>query len=265
MMMEILMLLTFLVISQIIYFIRILIKGRRISKIFKIISIPGIIIHELSHLLMCLLTRTPIKSFQILNTTKGDDEPPENTPEINGTLKIKDKKKLTFILALSIGLAPAFVSYWTVSYLWFLINEYALVMFLYPLILITMGSIVLYVSPSKGDLKAASIAFKQDIHYSLLQILFLTCSLITVMILGILFELPFISYFHNFSVLLYYIVSVFLLYSPWKYFILFLIYIKNKLGLRDINAERETKERGRTRKRYRPAKPTELGYKEVQW
>ena len=87
-----------------------------LNKIIKLLAIIGIIIHELCHILMCLITNARIEKIRIL----GRNENAQNKGEFNyfGNVKLEKRRKLTFLQALLIGLAPLIFSFWLFFFLW---------------------------------------------------------------------------------------------------------------------------------------------------
>ena len=80
------------------------------KKIIVGLMVVGIIIHELFHLLMCLITNTPVESVKLLEKIKT--EGPEYTNyEFNGRVSIKQDKGMSFLQAVLVGFAPLFFSF----------------------------------------------------------------------------------------------------------------------------------------------------------
>ena len=82
-------------------------------------AIVGNILHELSHLLMCVLTRTPVGKVSLLRKvpTKNDDR-----FAIGGEVMPKDEESLSFLKAFLIGFAPTYICFWVFWLLWDLIK-----------------------------------------------------------------------------------------------------------------------------------------------
>ena len=166
-----------------------------LNKIVRILAMVGIIIHELLHVLMCILTNARIKKITLLGKRKYKGKGKENDDKVEyfGKVGMSDKRRLTFLQALLIGLAPLIFSFWLFFLLWEQILNPQLDIMLFFLYLFIMISTVLAAAPSFEDLTSIPQALKNDPHYSIYQIFLSTVSIITVWIVIVEFQ---ISFFH---------------------------------------------------------------------
>ncbi len=139
----------------------------------------GIIIHELCHLLMCIVTNTPVEEIKLLERVKMIDPKGENRYAYGGRIMLRNNQELTFLQALLTGLAPLVFSFW----LFFIILEYLFsvpdieVLYFFLLIFL-MFSIILAAAPSALDLFNIPAAFQNNLRYSLYQLGLLLLSIL---------------------------------------------------------------------------------------
>jgi hypothetical protein len=145
--------------------------------IARFIAIVGIIIHELSHVLMCVLTNTKIRKIKLLERTDGKSSFGLN---YGGRVELKDYLRLTFLQAFLIGFAPIYISFWLFFFLWGQLTNPALDVLIFYIYIFIMISLVLSAAPSFADVLAIFGAFNFDWRYSLYQIGLTVLSITTV-------------------------------------------------------------------------------------
>lgn len=124
----------------------------------QVVGFVGVIAHEVSHFIMCLITGVTPESIHV------------SYREMNGSVSVKDPERLTFLQAFLIGLAPLLI----ISYLLY----YCLVAFLAPelhwgyrtLALFLFFSLIIGTAPSWADVKIIGTAISLDPLYTLYQI-----------------------------------------------------------------------------------------------
>jgi len=231
-----------------------------LNKIVRILAMVGIIIHELLHVLMCILTNARIKEITLLGKRryKGKEKENDDKFEYFGRVRLSDKRRLTFLQALLIGLAPLIFSFWLFFLLWEQILNPQLDIMLFFLYLFIMISTVLAAAPSFEDLTSIPQAFKNDPHYSLYQIFLSTLSIITVWIVIVEFQ---ISFFHE--IINYILIMIF--YYIFKYSFRGLNELIYKIRFKNAIPSNRIKYRAYRRKRFKPTKPRKLGKREAPW
>jgi len=233
-----------------------------LNKIVRILAMVGIIIHELLHVLMCILTNARIKKITLLGKRKykgkGKEKENDDKFEYFGKVRMSDKRRLTFLQALLIGLAPLIFSFWLFFLLWEQILNPQLDIMLFFLYLFIMISTVLAAAPSFEDLTSIPRAFKNDPHYSLYQIFLSTLSIITVWIVIVEFQ---ISFFHE--IINYILIMIF--YYIFKYSFRGLNELIYKIRFKNAIPSNRIKYRAYRRKRFKPTKPRKLGKREAPW
>ncbi len=228
-----------------------------LNKVVRALAIVGIVIHELCHVLMCLITNTSIEHIKLLERT--ETKYGSNKYEYNGRVKVNSQKRLTFLQALLISLAPLIFSFWLFFSLWELLLTTSLNLFLFFLVIFVMVSIVLAASPSAADLFCIPAAFKEDPRYSMYQIFLLILSIITVWSIIVINQFSFIH-----EIISYILIMVF--YYIYKYSFIgidkiwYVIFLKK----RDPN-QQKLKYRRFMRRRFKPTKPHKLGIREAPW
>ena len=147
------------------------------KKILHVLDFGGVIVHEVGHTIACLLMGFPVEEIHFGWRSKysGRVAP-------HGYVNPGNKRK-TFLQALVIGFAPLFLSTW----LFILCLDVAFNALFPDLTRIFCGiaciSLVLGAAPSGPDLSYIAKHFNQDTSYSLYQILLLTLSIITTVLL----------------------------------------------------------------------------------
>jgi hypothetical protein len=174
---EIVFMVFFAVASIIMSYILLKFAPNPIDKFFQALAVVGIVIHELSHALMCVLTNTHIRTIKIL---KRADPESKFGLKYGGRVDLKDYVKLTFLQALLIGLAPLYISFWLFFFLWEQIQNPTLDVVVFYVYLFVMISLVLSAAPSFADVVNIFGAFYFDWRYSLYQICLLLLSIGTV-------------------------------------------------------------------------------------
>jgi len=174
---EIVFMAGFAVFSTILSFILLKYAPNPLHAIFRCIAVVGIIIHELSHALMCVVTNTRIRKIKLLERSDGKSS---FGLKYGGRVELKDYIKLTFLQALLIGFAPIYISFWLFFFiLRQLINPSLDVLTFYIYIFI-MISLVLSAAPSFADVLAIFGAFQFDWRYSVYQTVLTMLSITTV-------------------------------------------------------------------------------------
>lgn len=224
-----------------------------IDKFFRVVAVVGIVVHELSHALMCILTNTHIRRIKIM---KRADPESKFGLKYGGRVDLKDYVKLTFLQALLIGLAPVYISFWLFFFLWEQVKNPNLDLVVFFIYLFVMISLVLSAAPSFADIFAIFGAFHFDWRYSLYQIGLLLLSVATVWLVITYYQ---IQVFHE--IITY--ISIFVGYSGFKAGAMglksmYLHFLRKKRG--QFNS-RKTKTKSLTRGRVSPIKTPD----EAQW
>ncbi len=179
------------------------------KKIFVGLMIVGIIIHELFHLLMCLITNTPVERVNLLEKIKSEEGSGYKKYEFYGSVSINREKEISFLQAVLVAVAPLFFSFW----IFFLLLNQVLhpaneIIFFVCLFIIL--SIMFSAAPSSSDLACIPRAFRDNPKYSTYQILLLLLSILLVWLIIPFLKLPFIH-----ETIIYLFIMVF--YYLWKY------------------------------------------------
>ncbi|MFO7797529.1 MAG: hypothetical protein ACQERB_12860 [Promethearchaeati archaeon] len=133
-------------------------KNRKLTVIVKILGVLGIFIHELSHFVMLLITGGTPGRFKV------------SYRRLNGSVELKDFKRMTFLQSFLTGIAPLLI----ISYLAF----YCLFVFLSPafediyrvIAAFCLVSFLIGSSPSGTDIYNIGRVFNNDPRYSIYQI-----------------------------------------------------------------------------------------------
>ena len=206
---ELIFMACFLIFSIMISYILIRYTPSPLNKLVLGLALIGIVIHELCHFLMCIITNAPIKSVKLLERIKFYGEQGKKYG-YRGSVTINTDKKLTFLQALFIGFAPLIFSFWLFFFLLELILTAVLEAYIVIIFMFIMVSIVLAASPSAADILNIPKAFQDNAKYSCYQILLLIISITSVWILCISYQ---VSFFHE--IVNYLLIMVF--YYGFKY------------------------------------------------
>lgn len=228
-----------------------------LNRIIRALAMVGIIIHELCHILMCLITNTRIKKIRLL--AKNEDESQKGKFEYFGNITVKGGDRLTFLQAMLISLAPLIFSFWIFFFLLEQIFNPEINIVLFFLYLFIMVSIVLAAAPSFADLICIPKAFREDPYYSIYQVFLLLLSLLTFWIVVSLLQLTF---FHE--IIVYILIMIF--YYSFKYSFKGINELIHKLNLRNSSTIlNEINYKAHARRRFKPTKPRKLGIEEAHW
>ena len=223
-----------------------------IDKFFQVLAVVGILIHELSHALMCVLTNTRIRSIKIVKRADADAN---FGLKYGGRVDLTDYVKLTFLQALLIGLAPLYISFWLFFFIWEQLLNPGMDVIIFYIYIFIMISLVLSAAPSFADLVAVFGAFHFDWRYSLYQIALLLLSVLTIWLIITSYQ---IQVFHEIVTYL----AILVVYYGFKAITMgvktvYLHRLRRKQGF----ITKKTKTKSLTRRRVTPIKTRE----EAQW
>ena len=179
------------------------------KKIIVGLMVVGIVIHELFHILMCLITNTPVESVKLLEKIKTEEGPGYKKYEFNGSVTIKKGKGTSFLQAVLVGVAPLFFSFWLFFFLLDKVihptNEIIFVTYLFIII-----SIIFSAAPSSEDLRCIPQAFSENVGYSMYQIFLLIFSILLVWLI-----IPVLKQPYPHEIIIYLLIGT--SYYVWKY------------------------------------------------
>jgi len=249
---EITFMVGFAVFSVVMSYILLVVAPEPLNKFFQVLAVLGIVIHELCHVLMCLLTDTRIRTMKILEQS---DNKSKFGLKYGGRIELKELSKLTFLQALLIGFAPLYLSFWLFFFLWEQLKNPSLEVVIFYLYIFIMVSLVLSAAPSLADLLAIFGSFQFDWRHSLYQICLLLLSIWTVWFGVTYFQF---EVFHEILTYLLILVG----YYVYKYGLRGLrTFVPRFLGKRSSIGSERVSIKKLTRRRVKPAKHK----REAQW
>ena len=178
------------------------------KKIFVGFMIVGIIIHELFHLLMCLITNTPVEKVNLLEKIKSGEGSGNKKYEFYGSVSINREKETSFLQVVLVAVAPLFFSFWIFFLLLHQVIHPANEIIFFVCLFIVL-SIMFSAAPSSTDLACIPRAFGDNPKYSTYQILLLLLSILLVWMIIPFLKLPILheTIIYLFIMLFYYLVK----------------------------------------------------------
>ena len=164
----------FLIFSVIFSYLALKYVGPPFAKIIQVLTMAGIIIHELCHLVMCIITRAPIEKVTLIK--KIDFKEEQRFGYYGEVLTHADR--ISFLQAVLIGLAPLLISFWIFFSLLELLTTLRVDAVGATISVLIMISISLSAAPSLSDLSIIPKAFLNDFNYSMYQIFLLVIALL---------------------------------------------------------------------------------------
>jgi hypothetical protein len=254
---ELLFIMGFLLFSVVISYLLLTYTPDPLNKVIRALAIVGIIIHEVCHIVMCIITNTRVKKIRLLE--KISDPKKKEKFDYQGHVTIKDDAKLTLLQAFLISFAPLYISFWIFFYLLEQILNAHIELWLFFVYIVIMISIMLYAAPSFVDLKCIPQAYKDDPRYSNYQIFLLVLSILSVWVITLTYNF---TYFHE--VLIY--IFIMIVYYLLKYSFRGINAIIQHIYLRgDSSSTEKIKYKTFTRNRHKPLKPRRQGFEEAQF
>ena len=242
----------FLVVSLVLSVIFFKVEYKPLKMAIQVVAIIGIIVHEISHVLMCFVTNTKINSVTLLRKIESD----KPTNKIyGGQVNLQPDPTISFLQALVVGLAPLFVSFWLFFFLYRELSKPYTSDPMAILYVFLMVSLILGSAPSKGDLYQIGSAFTYDIGYTFKQIFIVVISILVIWIVIPIIQIPII---HESITYFFILIGYYML----KYMIKGVIGVIKLIFKRaDLSTHHSIKHR-RLRRLYRHNAPKE---KEAQW
>ena len=236
-------LLGFLIFSIVFSYVALKYIGPPFSGIIQVLTVVGIVIHELCHLAMCVVTRSPIEHITLI---KKIDYREGQRSGYYGEIQTQEER-ISFLQAALISLAPLFISFW----LFFTLLEMLTTTQVHPVVFIVsvliMVSISLTAAPSFADLVIIPKAFLNDPQYSWYQIFLLFISALITFAIFATYKLQEIHY-----VVFYLIVTGF--YVGFKYGFRFISILLHKNTFFEKKHSKKRKFKKLARRRHRPEK-----------
>ncbi|MHA2037800.1 MAG: hypothetical protein ACXACX_15405 [Candidatus Hodarchaeales archaeon] len=204
----------FMIFSLILSYVAFRYVSRPFSQIITALAVIGIIIHEICHYVMCVVTRSPVEDVTLV---KKLDFKEEQRLGYYGEVKVQEHR-ISFLQAILIGFAPLYLSFWLFFFLLevLLYTQVNTVVFIICIFL--MISISFSAAPSFADFLIIPRVFLNDYNHSMYQIFLIVLSFLLTFIVLTIFDL---QGFHEFIV--YLIVTGF--YFGFKYGFRFTVYL----------------------------------------
>ncbi|MHA2281657.1 MAG: hypothetical protein ACXAC5_12490 [Promethearchaeota archaeon] len=165
------------------------------SNIVQALAMVGIVIHEICHYVMCIITRSPIEKVTLI---KKLDFKEEQRLGYYGEVQVQEHR-ISFLQAVLIGLAPLYLSFWLFFLLLNILVYSQVDAVVFIICIFIMISISLSAAPSFEDFLMIPKVFLNDFNHSMYQILLIVLSFLLTFITLTIFDL---QGFHEFFVYL---------------------------------------------------------------
>lgn len=218
--------------------------------ILNILAYIGVMVHELSHFIMCLLVGVRPTGISVkLKDRTGQINP-------NGKVSFEPHGE-AFLQAALISLAPIFISTW----LFFYSLELVFSETIDPLLRIFAAffclTLFLGAVPSTTDFHIIVIRFKEDPKYSIYQLFMVFISGVIALAVIIFYQIIILD------ILYFFLVGI--VYGIFKYgFMGFSRLLHTSFSHNESHPSRSNYKKS-TRKRFKPTKPYKLGREEAHW
>jgi len=221
------------------------------STVLKILGFVGVIVHEISHYLMCKLLNVPTESITVKYWNKGRPSP-------SGRVMLKEAQRISFLQGSLIALAPLFISTWLIFWSLLIAFTPSIEPMFFILALAFLISLLIGAAPSFQDFKTIRYAFERDPTYSIYQICLVLLS--GLIVWGIIAYYQFII---PYSFISYILIGVG--YFILKYSFIGIRTIIYKTQQKNIHRTSELNFRNFTRKSVKPARAYKIRIEEAQW
>lgn len=224
-------------------------KGR-IRAFLNILGFIGVFIHEVSHALMCIIFRVPIRGFSVKFRSEYS-----NRVAPHGKITIGEVERISFLQNVMVSVGPLIISTWIFLFCLDIVIIQGVDAITTVIIGFIMISIMIGANPSSQDISSMFVSYGIDPLYSTYQ-LFLTALAIIIVYFGIDFSVIALP-----MELLYYIVAFFTVvafYFMLKYSLKLLYYFYRRIFHKKSVASRRL-----TRKRHKPYEQRDEYYEEL--
>jgi len=142
------------------------------SEIIKGLAIVGIVIHEICHYFMCIITRSPIEKVTLV---KKLDFKEEQRLGYYGEVRVQ-AHRMSFLQAVLIGLAPLYLSFWLFFFLLEILLYSQVDVVVFFVCIFIMISISFSAAPSFADFLIIPKTFINNFNHSMYQVLLIILS-----------------------------------------------------------------------------------------
>jgi len=213
------------------------------SNIVQALAMVGIVIHEICHWVMCIITRSPIEKVTLI---KKLDFKEEQRLGYYGEVQVQEHR-ISFLQAVLIGLAPLYLSFWLFFFLLEILVYSQVDVVVFFICIFVMISISLSAAPSFADFLMIPKAFLNNFNHSIYQVLLIVLSFLFTFTILTVFDL---QNFHEFFV--YLIVTGFYFGFKYGFRITVNLLYKNRLIAKSLSNRNNFKRY--SRRRHNPEK-----------
>ncbi len=214
-----------------------------------VLAFFGVLIHEISHFIMCKILNVPTDGFHIKYRFKGQPNP-------HGSVSIKEIQRISFLQATLVALALLLLSTWLIFWLFSVLLTFTLDPLFIILGFFMCFSLLLGAAPSNTDFKQISRSFNRDPFYSFYQLILAIISGLIVWGISIIYPIA-----PEFTIANYCLIGIF--YFMIKYSLI--IVNKHLIHGKKLSRNNGLNYKSLTRRRIKAIKPYKIGFEEAQW
>ncbi|MFW9947121.1 MAG: hypothetical protein ACFFDX_09865, partial [Candidatus Odinarchaeota archaeon] len=153
-----------------------------IRSFLNILGFIGVVIHELSHVVMCIVFRVPIRGFSVKFRSEYT-----NKAAPHGKVTIGDVPRISFLQNVLVSVGPLIISTWIFLFCLDIVTIQRVDAITTVFLGFIMVSIMIGANPSGHDISSMFVSYNIDPLYSTYQ-LFLTVIAIVIVYFGIDFS-----------------------------------------------------------------------------
>jgi hypothetical protein len=214
--------------------------GRIGNTIINFLLFFGVIVHEISHRIICAITGVPAYNTRVKYRSEKS-----GIANPHGSVSLKQIYRMTFLQGFLVCFAPLLVGTWVIYFL-LQIALYSVFHPIFRIIAVLCSiSVLITLSPSRADLSFIKLSYQNDPYHSIYQISLIVLSFLIVWVFVVIYKLVLPIEF------LYYFIII-ACYICLKYSFIFLRIMIKKIKSRKGNVPSKINTSRLIRRRFKP-------------